>query len=138
MSEPLVSIMVITYNHVDFIGAALDSALAQTYPNIEIIVGDDGSTDGTAEIVDSYAERFPQRIRAMPRKVNTGVTGINENSSRVLRACRGKYLCVLEGDDSVIPREDREAGGVDGAGRAARALRARLRGLRLRQRRAPP
>jgi glycosyltransferase involved in cell wall biosynthesis len=105
MTGPLVSILVATYQHVEFIGEALDSALAQTYPNIEVIVADDGSTDGTAEIVESYARRHPGRITVLPRKVNTGIDGIYENCARALRAGHGKYLCFLEGDDAYLPRK---------------------------------
>src|SRR5438876_4969055 len=105
MTNPLVSILVATYQHAEFIGEALESALAQTYPNVEIIVADDGSTDGTAEIVESYAHRYPTRITKLPRKVNTGIEGIYENYARALRACRGQYVCFLEGDDLYLPEK---------------------------------
>ncbi len=103
MSHPLVSIAITSYQHAGFIGAALDSVLAQTYPNIEIIVGDDGSTDGTAEILDDYARRYPDRITVLPRVENGGIPGIRPNGDRVHRACRGKYVCLLDGDDMYLP-----------------------------------
>ena len=105
MAAPLVSIMVPTYNHVGFIGAALDSALAQTYPNIEVVIADDGSTDGTMEIVQSYAAKYADRIVALPSAVNSGLSGVIPNCNRAFRACRGKYLCVLEGDDLYLPEK---------------------------------
>jgi len=49
--NPLVSIICLSYNHRDFIAEAINSVLAQDYPNIELIVIDDGSTDGAAEII---------------------------------------------------------------------------------------
>ena len=48
---PLVSIIIITYKDLQYVGEAIDSALAQTYPNCEVIVADDGSTNGTREFV---------------------------------------------------------------------------------------
>ena len=51
---PLVSIIIPAYNGEEFLGAALESALAQTYPAVEVLVTDDGSTDRSAEIAESF------------------------------------------------------------------------------------
>src|SRR5436190_1781919 len=104
MGEPLVSIIVPTYQHAGFIGPALDSALGQTYTNCEILVADDGSTDGTWEVIQAYAQRHPGRLTVLPQKANSGVAGLLDNTRRALRLCRGKYLCILEGDDLYLPR----------------------------------
>lgn len=97
--RPLVSIHVITYNHVHFIGPAIESALAQDYRPIQIVVADDGSNDGTGEIVADYANRFPDEVIGIvgPR------VGVLENSNRALFACTGEYVAVLNGDDLFLP-----------------------------------
>ena len=103
MSLPLVSICVPTYHHVNFIGEALRSALEQDYPNLEIIVADDGSTDGTATIIHDYAKKHPGHIVALPSRPNQGIPGIVTNYNRALKACHGKYIAFIEGDDLYLP-----------------------------------
>ena len=68
-SDPIVvSVCVLTYNHADFIEQALSSVFAQQAPfRIEVIIGDDGSVDGTREIIDTYAARFPDMARVFHR-----------------------------------------------------------------------
>ena len=105
MSRPLVSIVMTTYQHAAFIADAIESALAQTYPDIEIVIADDGSTDGAWEIIQSYAARHPDRIVLLPQKPNGGIDGIFENSRRAFLACRGKYIAILEGDDLYLPEK---------------------------------
>ena len=56
--SPLVSIVIPAYNHDRYLGEAIDSILGQDYPNVELIVLDDGSTDGTRQILESYHSRF--------------------------------------------------------------------------------
>jgi glycosyltransferase involved in cell wall biosynthesis len=55
---PLVSIIIPAYNHADYLVEAIDSVLAQDYPNVELLVLDDGSTDNTREVLEGYAGRF--------------------------------------------------------------------------------
>lgn len=97
MTAPLVSVAMIAYNHRPFIAQALDSALAQQcgFP-VEIVVSDDRSPDGTAEIIADYARSHPGRIRQVDPPANLGVAG---NLRHVWAACRGKYIALLEGDD---------------------------------------
>jgi len=97
---PLVSVCIITYNQVEFMHETLQSALQQDYANIEIIVADDGSTDGTAEIIIDYARKFPGKIVSLIGGPNLGVTG---NSNRGLRACKGQYVAFMGGDDTLLP-----------------------------------
>jgi glycosyltransferase involved in cell wall biosynthesis len=98
MSEsPRASVFVLTHDHVDWIGQALDSALAQETPfDCELLVADDFSTDGTRERVLEYAELYPERIRTFLPDRNLGVAGIWLQAAR---QCRGEYVAILEGDD---------------------------------------
>ena len=98
-SRPLVSVHVITYNHVGYIADALQSALDQDYPNLEIVVADDESSDGTRDVVADFARRYPDRIVAI-LEPHAGITG---NYNRALLRCTGKYLAILNGDDMFLP-----------------------------------
>lgn len=96
-AAPLVSILCLTYNHADFVVQALDSFLAQvTAFDVEIVVSDDCSSDGTVDILKHYQSRFGNRIQVLRSPVNVGVT---RNFRRALNACRGKYVALCEGDD---------------------------------------
>lgn len=98
-ASPKVSILFITFNHAATIRQALDSALAQktTFP-VELLVGDDCSTDGTREIVAEYARLHPDRIRAFLHPKNLGFFG-KFNFLSVYDAARAPYAIILEGDD---------------------------------------
>ena len=101
MSEaPRISIHIITYNQKDFIREAVDSALAQDYPNLEVVVSDDASTDGTADIVAAYAEANPGKVVPVLNAVNRGITG---NSNAGLRRCGGEFIAFMGGDDLLLP-----------------------------------
>ena len=102
VAEPLVSVCLHTYNHADFIQEAIDSVLMQeTNFSFEVIIGDDASTDGTSEIIDRYHREYPSKIKVLRSNENLGkYTGNGRlNLIRELRACRGKYIALLEGDD---------------------------------------
>lgn len=97
---PLVSVAIVTYNQVAFLREAIDSVLAQDYPNLEIVVADDGSTDGTRELVLEYADAYPGRFVPSLSPVNQGIT---PNQNRALQTCTGKYVAWLAGDDLFLP-----------------------------------
>jgi glycosyltransferase involved in cell wall biosynthesis len=99
MSDPylLVSVPIITYNHEPYIAEAIESVLAQiTDFDIEIIIGEDCSTDDTGRIVTQYAHKYKEKIRVITSKENVGIIA---NITRTEKACRGKYIAYLEGDD---------------------------------------
>jgi len=98
--RPLVSIMIITYNQKDFVRETVLSAVNQDYQTLEVIVSDDGSADGTAEILDELAREYPARLKVISRQGNLGITG---NSNRGLKACNGDLIAFQGGDDVLLP-----------------------------------
>lgn len=97
--DALLSVIIPAYNIENYLPMTLDSVLAQTYQNLEIIVVNDGSKDATAQVIDSYAARDP-RIKAVHKK-NGGVT-----SARLmgLSIATGQYIGFVDGDDYVEPQ----------------------------------
>ena len=94
---PLLSVLCLTYNHEKYISTAIDSFLSQvTSFAIEIIIGEDCSTDTTLSIVENYKNRFPQKIQIIKSEFNVGMV---KNLRRTMKACRGKYIAICEGDD---------------------------------------
>jgi glycosyltransferase involved in cell wall biosynthesis len=97
---PKVSVIVPIYNQADFIRETVESALAQDHPNIEVVLSDDGSTDGTSEILSEFAEREPDRVVVVSSERNTGIAGA---FNRALDAHTGDYIAWLGGDDVMLP-----------------------------------
>lgn len=95
-SDALVSIIIPTYNHREHVADAIESALAQTYPEFEIIVVDDGSTDGTGEFL---RKQFGEEITYSYQQ-NKG-RGAARNHGLALS--RGKYIQFLDADDLIMP-----------------------------------
>ena len=92
-----VSVLMITYNQDLFVGQAIESVLSQQVDfEYELVIGEDCSTDRTREIVASFGEKFPDRIRLLLPKSNRGM---QENFKATLSACSGQYVALLEGDD---------------------------------------
>lgn len=99
--KPAVSVVVLTYNHENFIAQALDSIISQErYFPIEVLVNDDCSTDNTAEIVKQYQQKYPDIITAYLQPVNSGAMRSYYN---MLKLCRGKYFMDISGDDYWLP-----------------------------------
>jgi GT2 family glycosyltransferase len=95
-SCPLVSILVPCYNGADFLREALDSILSQTYPNIEVLLLDDASTDATAQVAAEYAGRIDY-IR-QPRNL-----GIYDNVNIGIERARGALIATYHADDIYLP-----------------------------------
>jgi len=96
---PLVSVICLCYNHARFLREALDSVLAQTYPNIEVVVVDDCSTDGSVSIIQEYLGRHPG-IRFISTGHNRGnTTAFNMG----WRASHGAYIIDFATDDVLLP-----------------------------------
>lgn len=95
-SPPLISIVTPCHNAVEFVGETIESVLAQTDSNRELIVVDDGSTDGSWEVISSYAGRItPVRLRDN--------RGASHARNRGAELARGEYLMFLDADDVLAP-----------------------------------
>lgn len=103
-SLPLVSIGIVTYNQKDFLRECIESALAQDYPHLEIVVADDGSKDGTHEMLRDYQARYPGKFVLRLAERNQGITA---NSNAAHFACTGKYIAWMGGDDLLLPSKIR-------------------------------
>ncbi|MGQ1785699.1 glycosyltransferase [Saccharicrinis sp. GN24d3] len=99
----LVSVIVVTYNSSRFVEETLNSISAQTWPEIELIVTDDGSGDDTVEVckkwIDANKKRF-SRALVVETEYNTGVSA---NANRGLKEASGEWLCLPAGDDTLKP-----------------------------------
>ena len=95
-----VSIVCNAFNHERYIAQALESFLMQKtdFP-FEILVHDDASTDGTAEIIRTYAKRFPQIVLPLFQTENQYSKKVSIGSSFQYPRARGKYIALCEGDD---------------------------------------
>jgi len=99
-NQQLVSIVMPVYNAGDFLCASLDSILAQTYKNWELIVVDDGSTDNSLQILQDYT-RKDQRIRVYSQVKNQGVS---RTANFALRQAQGKLIARMDADDVMYPQ----------------------------------
>jgi len=95
--NPLVSVIIPTYNRGWIINEAIDSVLAQDYVNYELIVVDDGSTDNTHDILNSYQKNF-----LVLRQNNKGVSAAR---NRGLAAASGRFIAFLDSDDFWLPQK---------------------------------
>ena len=93
--EPLVSIIIDNFNYARFIRAAIDSALAQTYAQIEVIVVDDGSTDNSRDVISTYGSR----VSAVFKPNGGHASAFNAG----FRASRGSIVMFLDADDALLP-----------------------------------
>ena len=96
--KPLVSVIIPVYNGRDYIGEAIDSAALQTYRNLEIIVVDDGSSDGTLDILRERAAK-DQRIRV----ISQANGGVAKARNTAIAAARGEFIAPLDADDLWLP-----------------------------------
>ena len=95
-----VSIVVCTYNGEKYLRDQIDSLLVQTYPIYEIIIQDDGSTDGTWAIIEEYVEKHPKLIRGIRNEHNLGW---NQNFYAAIMNATGDYIACCDQDDYWMP-----------------------------------
>lgn len=102
--EPLVSIVTPFYNARNFFGETIESVLAQTHPNWEMLLIDDNSTDGSAEIARSYAARRPDRVRYLDHE-NHQNKGQSASRNLGIKHAAGEYVAFLDHDDVWLPHK---------------------------------
>jgi glycosyltransferase involved in cell wall biosynthesis len=95
MNSPLVSIIVLVYNHEEYIAQCLESILRQDYENFEVIVFEDQSDDGSWRKIQEINAR-DKRVKAYRNEKNLGAS---KNFEAALAKCQGKYVAMCEGDD---------------------------------------
>ncbi|GMA60045.1 glycosyltransferase family 2 protein [Alicyclobacillus fastidiosus] len=92
-----VSVVIPVHNHEQFIGETIESVLNQSHPHIQIIVVDDGSTDGTRNILETYKEKI-----TVIRQMNAGVVAARNSG---IQQATGDYVCILDCDDIFLPKK---------------------------------
>lgn len=102
--ESLVSCIVTFLNAEEFIGEAIESVLGQTHENLELLLVDDGSTDGSTEIAARYAERFPEKVRYLEHAGHEN-RGAAASRNLGIREARGEYVALLDADDVWLERK---------------------------------
>jgi glycosyltransferase involved in cell wall biosynthesis len=97
--NPLVSIIIPVYNKAPFVRETLESALGQTYPNVELVLVDDGSTDGSFEILKEYFAKYPDKIQLIDQENQ----GVSVATNVGIAAAKGDYIQFLDADDLLSP-----------------------------------
>jgi glycosyltransferase involved in cell wall biosynthesis len=96
-ARPLVSVLINNYNYASFLSEAIESALAQTYRNVEVVVVDDGSTDSSREVIAQYGDRIVPVIKENGGQASAFNAGFS--------ASRGDIICFLDADDLFRPEK---------------------------------
>src|SRR5208282_4925870 len=99
-----ISVIIPTYNRTEQTIAAIDSVLAQTYSNFEVIVVDDGSTDRSGDVIQRFISQRPdgcQQIRFF-RELNQGASAARNTG---IANARGEYIAFLDSDDIWVPEK---------------------------------
>ena len=98
---PVVSVCVVVYNHVKYIGTCLQSLVDQESDfALEVLVGDDCSTDGSRAVIEDFAQRYPTIVKPIFREKNLGPIG---NYMDTHRRAAGAYVAHMDGDDYALP-----------------------------------
>jgi len=96
----VVSVVIPAFNRSDYINESIDSVLSQDYPKVELIAVDDGSTDGTYEILLEYAEQGRLKLVTHPARENKGQSAALNLG---LREASGEFIAILDSDDLFLP-----------------------------------
>ena len=96
---PLVSVVMPVFNRVNYIGKAIESVLANDFQDFEIIIVDNGSTDGTIEVAEKYCQNSPEKVKLIKNDKNIIAYSLNLG----IKTARGKYISQLDSDDEYTP-----------------------------------
>lgn len=99
--QPTVTAIIPNYNHARYLRQRIDSILAQTYPNLEVVLLDDCSTDESREVIAEYCDRYPDRLRAILSEENSG--NVFRQWRRGLEAATTDLVWICESDDFCEP-----------------------------------
>lgn len=102
-AQELVSIIVVTYNSSEYVLETLESAKAQTYQNIELIISDDCSKDNTVEVCQMWLDKNKDRFVRVELITSEKNTGIPANSNRGVKNAYGNWIKIIAGDDALLP-----------------------------------
>ena len=97
-NRPLVSVVIPTYNYAHFIAETIESVLAQTYPNMEVIVVDDASTDDTVDVIERFGGSGIQYVR---HSTNKGLAGARNTG---IEHASGAFITFIDSDDMMLPQ----------------------------------
>jgi glycosyltransferase involved in cell wall biosynthesis len=103
-SKPLVSCIIIFFNAEKFFEEAIESVFSQNYENWELLLTDDGSTDGSSAIALRYAQKYPDRVRYLEHE-NHQNRGMSATRNLGIRNAKGKYIAFLDSDDVWLPHK---------------------------------
>src|SRR5688572_12435956 len=98
LPQPLVSIIIIFLNAADFLREAIESVLTQTYENWELLLVDDGSSDGSTAIASGYVTQYPEKLRSLEHP-NHDNFGMSASRNLGIRHAKGQYIAFLDADD---------------------------------------
>ena len=98
--EKKISVLMGIYNCAGTLSEAIESILAQTYTDWELILCDDGSKDGTYAVAESYRQQFPEKIILLKNEKNMG---LNHTLNRCLAKASGEFVARMDGDDISVP-----------------------------------
>ncbi len=101
IKNPLISIALCTYNGERYLVEQLDSILAQTYSPIELVIVDDGSSDRTIDLIESY-QGIHSNIRLFRNETNLGY---NKNFEKAISLCEGEFIAISDQDDIWVPQK---------------------------------
>ena len=101
-SKPLVSCIIIFFNAERFFEEAIESVFSQSYDNWELLLADDGSTDGSTIIARRYVRKYPEKIRYLEHE-NHQNCGMSATRNLGIRHAEGKYIAFLDADDVWLP-----------------------------------
>lgn len=98
-----VEVLLATYNGEPFLRDQIESILGQDYAGVRVVARDDGSSDGTVEILEEFAERFPERFQVLPPSNGRG--SAKDNFLQLMIASRERYVCLADQDDVWQPQK---------------------------------